>query len=61
MIEHVCVGDEAISFHTFDLNAEYSAGHHHANLTVLLQAELAVVGHLVADHVVVLLNITNFF
>ena len=60
VVQHVGVGDEAVRLHALNLDAEDAAGDHHANLRVLLQAELAIVWHLVADRVVVLLDVPYF-
>ena len=61
MIEHIGVGDETISLDAFNLNTKYSTSDHHTNLAILLQAKLAIIWHLIANHIVVLLNITNLF
>ena len=61
VIQHVCVWNETICLDTFDLDAENTARYHHANLGVLLQGELAIVRNFVANRVVVLLDVSNFF
>ena len=61
MIEHISIGHEAVSLDAFDLYTKYSTSYHHANFAVLLQAKLAIFRHLIANHIVVLLNITNLF
>ena len=60
MIEHVCVRDEAISLDSFNLDAEDSTSHHHSYFRVFLKRELTIIGHLIANRVIVLLNISNF-
>ena len=61
MIEHIGVGDETISLDAFDLNTKYSTSNHHSNLAILLQAKLAIIWHLIANHIVILLNVSNLF
>ena len=61
VIEHIGVGYKAVSLHSLDLDTEDAAGDHHADFRVLLQRELLVVGDLVADSVIVLLDVTDFF
>ena len=60
MVKHIGVGNKSISFDTFDINAENTTGDHHSDLRVLLQGELAIVRHLVADKVVVSLDVDDF-
>ena len=60
MVEHVGVGDKAVSLDTFDLDAEDTTCDHHANLRVLLQTELAIIRHFIANRVIILLNVANF-
>lgn len=61
MVEHICIGDEAISLYALDVDAEDATGNHHSNLGVLLKGELFILGHLCANGVVVLLNVADFF
>ena len=60
MVQHVCIGDKAICLNAFNIDSENTTSYHHTHLRVLLQRELAIVGHLVANSVVVLLDVTNF-
>ena len=59
VIEHVSVGDEAISLNSHHLDSKDATGDHHSHLTVLLERELAIVRHLRANSVVILLNIPD--
>ena len=61
MIEHISVGDESVSLDAFNLNTKYSTSDHHTNLAILLQAKLAIIWHLIANHIVILLNVSNLF
>ena len=61
VVKHVGVGDKAIRLGTLDLDAKYAARHHHPNLRVLLKRELPVLWHLRAYHIVVLLDVADFF
>ena len=60
MIKHVSVGDEAIGFHPLNVNTKDAASDHHSNLRVLLKSELAILGHLIANRVIVLLYVSDF-
>ena len=60
VVQHIGVRHEAIGLHTLYLDAKDATGDHHSNLRVLLQRELTIVGHFVADRVVVLLDIADF-
>ena len=60
MVQHVGVGDEAVSLDAFNLDAKDSTCDHHSDFGVLLQGELSVVGHLTANRVVVLLDVPDF-
>ena len=60
VIEHVSVGYKAIGFHSLNINAKDATSDHHSNLRVLFESELAILGHLVANRVIVLLNVSNF-
>ena len=59
MIKHVCVGNEAVSLYTVYLDTKDAAADHHTDLRVLLERELSVLRHLIADGVVVLLDVAN--
>ena len=59
VVKHVGVRYKAICLDTLYLDAEDAAGDHHADLRVLFQGELAIVGHFVANRVVVLLNVAD--
>ena len=59
MVKHVSVRNKSVCLDTLYLDAEDATGDHHADLGVLFQGELAIVGHLVADSVIVLLDVTN--
>ena len=61
VVQHICVGDESISLHSLDIDAEDATGNHHSNLGVLLKGELFILGHLCANGVVVLLDVADFF
>ena len=37
VVKHISVRNKAVCLDTFDLDAEYATGHHHANLRVLLK------------------------
>ena len=60
VIEHVSVCDEAIGLNALNLNSKDSTGYHHTHLRVLLKGELAIIRHLAANCIVVLLNVTDF-
>ena len=60
VVEHVCVWDESISLHTLDGDAEDPARDHHSDLRVLLQRELLVLWHLLADKLIVDFDVFDF-
>lgn len=60
MIEHVSIGDEAVGFHSLNINTKDATSDHHSNLRVLLKRELAIFGHFVANRVIVLLYVSDF-
>ena len=60
VIKHVSVGYKAIGFHSLNINAKDATSDHHSNLRVLFESELAIFGHLVANRVIVLLNVSDF-
>lgn len=57
MIQHVGVGDERICFVSINRDSKDATSDHHTTLAVLLQCELRVVGHRVANCRVILVNI----
>jgi len=59
VIKHISVGNEAISLHTLDLDSEDATRHHHADLRVLLQRELTIVWYLIADSIIILLDVPD--
>jgi hypothetical protein len=61
MVQHIGVGDEAVSLDALNLDAKDSTGNHHSDFGVLLEGELSVVRYLVANRVVVLLDVPDFF
>jgi len=59
VVQHVCVGDEAIGLDSIDLDAKDSTGDHHPHLTVLLEGELSVLRNSLRDVIVVRLDVPN--
>jgi len=57
MVQHVSVGNEGVSLVPVDRDSENTRCHHHAVLTVLLQGELLVLGHFLADELVIGLDV----
>ena len=60
VVQHICVGNESVGLDTLNLDAKDATGDHHTDLRVFFQAELAIVGHFIANRVIVLLDISNF-
>ena len=60
VIEHISIRDKAIGFHSLNINTKDATSDHHSNLRVLLERKLPIVGHLVANRVIVLLNVSDF-
>jgi len=60
MVQHVCIGDEAVGLDTLDLDAKDSTCHHHSDFGVLLERELPILRHLIANCIVVLLDVSDF-
>ena len=60
VVKHVSVRDEAVGLDTFNLDAKDTTSNHHADLRVLLEGELTIVGNFVANRVVVLLDVSDF-
>jgi hypothetical protein len=46
MVEHICIGNKAISLDAFDLDTKDSTGDHHPDLRVLPQGELNILRNL---------------
>lgn len=61
VIKHISIRNKAVCLNTLNVNAKDATSDHHANLRVLLQTELTVVLHLVANGVVVLLDVPDLF
>ena len=59
VIKHVCVGDKAVGFVSVHGDAENTTGHQQAHLLVLLERELRILGHLLADDVIVLTHVDD--
>ena len=59
MVKHVCVRNETICLDAFYLDTENTTGNHHSNLRILLQRELSIVRHFIANRVIILLDVTN--
>ena len=59
MVKHISVRHETICLDAFHLDAENTTGDHHANLRILLQRELSIVRHFMANHVIVLRYVLN--
>ena len=59
MVQHVSVGNQSVCFVVIDLDAEDPACDHHTHFTVLLEWELRVLRHLLANQIVVLLDVLN--
>lgn len=60
MIEHIGVRDKSISLVTIDLDTENTACNHHAHFRILFDWENLVVRYLLANQIVVCLNVLNF-
>ena len=60
VIKHVSVGYKAIGFHSLNINAKNATSDHHSNFRVLFESELAIFGHLIANRIIVLLNVSDF-
>jgi hypothetical protein len=60
MIEHVCIGHEAVSLYALDLDAEDTRRDHHADFRVLLKGELSEFRYFSANQVVICFNIDDF-
>ena len=60
MVQHVCVGHQTVNFNSIDVISKDSTCNHHHNFCVLFKSELLVLRHLLANQIVVLLNVTHF-
>jgi hypothetical protein len=60
MVQHISVGDEGISLVTIDGDSKNARCDHHTVLTVFFKWELLILRNLLADHLVVGLDILYF-
>jgi hypothetical protein len=61
MVEHVSIGNKTISLHTFNLNTENAAGHHHADFGIFLDWELSESWDFLTNQVIVCFDVNYFF
>ena len=57
MVQHVGICDEGVCFVAVYLDSKNARSYHHSEFTVLLEGELFVLGHFLANHRVVSLDI----
>jgi hypothetical protein len=57
MVQHVSVGDEGVRLMAVYLDSKNARSYHHSEFTVLFEGELFILGHLLANHRVVGLDV----
>ena len=59
MVQHISHWYEAIGLHLVDVHSKDPRRDHHSDLTEVLEVESRVLGHIVTDHLVVLLDVLD--